>query len=352
MSPSRFAPSRSALARILRAALVPLGCLLWLLPGPAVAASFSLSRDLDFAASGRSLWGPGGSAGSFARDGSAGIRVLGVDVGGEYAFGADAGTVSASVGGNLTVSADDTLARRGTARIELGYDAQRGRFASALEAYVNVNGFVRDVPIFGPWEPCVYCQDWSLNASDTDSLFFDLGDTLVANDDFSVAGVGPEVPGLFGPLASLQLNLNATQSSRFTPESIAGTMQARHRATGALRRVGFDLVDTSFLDIELDLAGHWDFSFLGLDLENTVNTTIGAGLSLDAFVAGLFDRRVNFGSVPLLSTGDYGIDFADRSVSNWFTITVPEAGTGMLLVAGLCGLFAFGLPRPAPVAKR
>ncbi len=104
----------------------------------------------------------------------------------------------------------------------------------------------------------------------------------------------------------------------------------------------------SVLDLllDLDLAGIWDFTFSGLDIRNTFNTTIGGNLSVDVDVIGLVSQGFPFGNISLLNTPSFEVDFAALSpIQSFSVLVVPEPATLLLALAGGVGLFAIGRRR-------
>ena len=310
--------------------------LLLALAGPANASPMTFSRAVQFNTGTQSLWGPGGSTASFGASGSASVWIppFGPTVGAGYSAGASAGTVSGTLRGTLSASYDDTLAFPGAASIGLGFAGVSGNVATHLGANFDVTGFVHDVPFYGPWDFCLYCADYSL---DTNILLAPtLGTQRTGSDSFGVAGVGPDIG-----VANAQLTLNANQTARFTPNAVTGAMTYTHRDSGVERSLLFSLSSVSVLDPILDLMGVWDFVFSALDVTSSFSSTIGANLSIDVSVAGLFSESFPFANVSLLNTPAFALDFATLTPIAAFSImVVPEPGTLLLLGLGLGGLAA------------
>jgi hypothetical protein len=257
-------------------------------------------------------------------------------VGAGYSAGASAGTVSGTLAGSLSASYDDTLALPGVASIGLGFGNVSGSVGSHLGANFNVTGFIHDVPFVGPWDFCLYCANYSLDTSIT--LAPTLGTQRSGSDSFGVAGVGPDIG-----VASAQLTLNANQTATFNPTAVTGAMNYTHRESGLTRSLILSLSSVSVLDAILDLPGEWDFEFTGLDVANTFRSTIGANLSIDVDLIGLFSESFPFANVSLLKTPTFGLDFAALAPIPAFSITVvPEPGTLLLFGLGLAGLAANG----------
>jgi len=315
--------------------------LLLALAGSAHASPMTFSRALQFNTGTQSLWGPGGSTASFGASGSASVFIppFGPTVGAGYSAGASAGTVSGTLGGSLSASYDDMLSLPGTTSIDLGFAGVTGNVQSHLGARFDVTGFVHNLPVYGPWDFCVYCANYALDTSIT--LAPTLGTQRTGADSFGVAGVGPDIG-----IASAQVTLNANQTARFTPSAITGAMTYMHRESGVERSILFALSSVSVLDPILDLMGTWDFVFSKLDVTNSFNSTIGANLSIDVSAVGLFSKNFPFANVSLLNTSPFGLDFATLAPIAAFSITVvPEPGTLLLLGLGLGGLAASGRRR-------
>ncbi len=316
---------------------------LTLLASSAWASPMSFSSGLGFATGTQSLWGPGGSKASFGAASSAAATIAGVRVGAAYDVGASAGTATASLSGTLSAQYEDTLALPGVTRIDVGFAGTSANVKTHLGAHADVTGFVHDVPLFGPWDFCFYCQDWSLDTNITFAPTF--GVQRSASDSFAVAGVGPDIA-----LASAKLSMNANQTSFFTPSALTGLLTYRHRDTGTLRTASLSLAGLGFVDVDLDLPGIWDFAFLDLDIANVFSTKIGMNLSADLDCCfGAVSKTFPFGNVSLLDTPSFGLDFGALSPGGGFSIAViPEPGTALLLAVGLGGLAGFGRPRRGP----
>ena len=293
-------------------------------------------QSVSFSTGTQSLWGPGRGTASFGASGSASVPAtfFTPEVGVGYSFGASSGTAVASVGGNVAASYDDHLSAPGTASIQLSYAPTSGSFSTNLGASASLTGFVHDVPFFGPWDFCIYCQNWSLQTGSSATPGF--GTTRSGTDAVSVAGVGPNIG-----VASATLNLNATQQSNLRLDSLRGVLRATNQTTGTTHLTPFTGAGSSLVGVTLDENGVWDFSLLSLDLGNTFWSTMGAGFSFDIDVFGVISESFPFANVPLLSTGGFELDFAERTVTNLFSITVPEPGTALLLASGLLGLLVF-----------
>ncbi|NNL66290.1 MAG: hypothetical protein HKP30_08615 [Myxococcales bacterium] len=328
-----LAPQRALLS------FAAIGLLLLGAASPARAATFT--SGLAFSTGTRSLWGPGGGSSSFGGSGSLGTRLAGVDVGAGYDFSATAGTVRANLSGSLVADYAAELALPGVTQIGLDWNGSSGSFSTDLGASAEISAYVHDVPFFGPWDPCVYCQDWSLDTSRSFTSTF--GVQRSDTDSFSVAGVGPDIG-----VASAQLSLNANQTARFRPDALTGSLRATHRDSGLSKLLGFSLQDVSVLDVDLDEAGIWDFDLLGLDIANTFSTTIGANLSVDLECCfGAIGTSFPFGNVSLLNTPSFALDFGARNLASAFSIlVVPEPGATGLVLLGLGGLLAAGRRSP------
>jgi hypothetical protein len=305
--------------------------------GPAQAVPMVFSQSLAFSTGSQSLWGPGGSKSSFGASGSASVDIpFGPTVGAGYSASASSGTASATLKGNLLASYDGAPGV-GTLPIGLDFSGTGGTLGTSLGAHFDVTGFVHDIPFYGPWDPCIYCADYSLDPSASFTPSF--GVQRSASDSFGVAGVGPDIG-----VASAQLTLNANQTAYLKPEALTGVMTYTHRLTGEAHSLPFSISGLSFLDAELDRPGTWDFSFASLDIANTFHTTIGANLSVDLSAVGL-TKSFPFSNISLLDTPAFDLDFASLPLISGFAIQVPEPGTLMLMALSLAGIAISGRRR-------
>lgn len=309
-------------------------------PLAALSAPVTTSHAVSFSSGTQSLWGPGGSTASFRKSGSASFFLppFGPTLGAGYLATASAGTVSGNAVATIAASYDDTLAAPGAASVQLRVAGLTGNVATNLGARFDVTGSVHDIPFFGPWDFCFWCNNYQL---DTNITLGGMGAQRTGTDSFALAGVAPDIA-----VASAKLNLNANQTARFTPTHLTGTLAYTHRDTGTTRSLAFTLASLVELMPQLDLAGIWDFRFSGLDLHDLFSTTIGANLSVDIDVFGLVSHSFPFGNVSLLNTPSFELDFAAASPFQAFSIlVVPEAGTLLLFVAGNAGLLLVGRRR-------
>jgi hypothetical protein len=213
-----------------------------------------------------------------------------------------------------------------------------GTVSTTLGARFDVTGYVHDIPFFGPWNFCFYCNNYQL---DTTITLGAMGAQRTGSDSFALAGVGPSLAGIAGAT----LNLNTTQTARFTPTNLTGTMVYTHRGTGTSRSLAFTLDSVIDLMPNLDLLGIWDFSFTGVDLHDVFSTSIGGNLSVNINVFGLINQSFPFGNFTALNTPAFELDFAAAAPFQPFSILVPEPGTLLLFGVGAVGLIAVGQRR-------
>jgi hypothetical protein len=320
-----------------------------LLAAAAPAGAVTYSQGLSFSAGSQSLWGPGGSSASFGASGSAGIPAtfftpaLGVG----YNLSASSGSVAGTLAGNLSASYPDQLAAPGTASLALGFAITGGSVQSSLGARANLTGYIHDVPIFGPWDFCIYCANYAL---DTSILLSgaSFGSQRSDGDSFDLFGVGPDLSVLGATVARAQVTLGVDQTARFTPRTVFGDLVYTHRETGTQRLVSFDVMGLPVLEVELDLPGTWDFAFRDVDVDSLFRTSIGGSLAFNVDLIGIISERFPFAALNLLDTPSFALDFGRRDVASAFSIeVVPEPATALLLGAGLAGLAACGRRRPA-----
>lgn len=322
--------------------------LLLLAAAPAFATPTTFSQGLQFATGTQSLWGPGGSTASFGASGSAGIpsTFFTPAIGAGYNLSASSGTVSGSLSGGLSASYDNQLTAPGTTSISLGFGITGGSVGSALGARANLTGYVHDVPFYGPWDFCIYCANYQLDTSISLSGA-SFGGQRTGTDSFSVAGVGPDLTVLGATVAKAQVDIGVNQTARFTPQSVIGNLVYSHQQSGTTRSLPFSIAGLSVLDVDLDQAGTWDFSFQGLDVKNLFNTSIGASLAIDVSLLGILNGNWPFANLNLLNTPSFGLDFAAQNIGAAFSINVvPEPGTLLLLGSGLLGLAFCGRQSP------
>jgi hypothetical protein len=128
---------------------------------------------------------------------------------------------------------------------------------------------------------------------------------------------------------------------------IQGILSYRNRETGITESERITLrTSTTFVDLNLDEPGLYDFSFNPQTLENTLmrTTKVGVGFDVELFGGGLLDNPPTIDFTQSVNSRSLGFkahsaDRADMRV--WFTIdvrAVPEPSSMALAACGAIGV--------------
>lgn len=317
---------------------------------PAAATTFT-TPVLSFFSPTQSIWGPGGSAASFAKSGFLlGNSVTGVS----YSSSASTGTVSSSVTGRIGASFEDTIHVSESDAVLIAIDFLGGvsSFQSDLGANMRVAGHLLDIIN----NFTIFSRDYGLNIDE--DFVSETPATATGSDDFSPAAVSVSLPtGGVGLSGTAGVALDIQQDATLRTLRLDGTLMAFH-PSGITTSVLFDIdvLAGEILTFNLGLPGLWQFHFLDLGLTGDYtslfsaefNPFIGGGVGV--FCGDPFDPDDNFLcaqeggvktaeliGVDLYTSPRIALDYNRIAEGGAFSILVtPEPGTLWLaLVAGV-----------------
>ena len=347
-----FATNEQRTGGALRAAF-PKAALLLLLAAAMPAQAGLVVQDLSYNTS-RALFKNGASAGFSAAD-TVGITAAGVS----YDISANTGTVTSNVRGRLNVSHDDSVRLGSSANVQLSYAGARSTLASNFGAGATVTGYINACVV-----PNIFTGGCVTRVNPT----FDLIDegvrlrpdsaytsriggkgTVSATDEAAGVGSVDLIIGKVGP----EVALDISQTASLSLNGITGTMQGRHRGTGATFTESFSLGATglSMSTPELSLAGIWDFDILDLGLSNTFSNLMTLDLRPNInYLVGSWPNEP-LAKITLLNE-TFSLGFGAQSFSNLFSlnvfddpiVAVPEPEAAGLMLLGLMALL-FGRSR-------
>jgi len=318
-------------------------------------------QNTDFSAS-QSLWGGGASAG-FDVSGSVGPTAVGV----EYSVKSNSGTVNAQFNGGIRVNHVDSVNVGEQAAIILDFvgDSNGGFLNSIFGAKATAGGYFDICVIPNIFTGgCVTRVNPEFDLIDAgfavepETIFTPELDTKRnANDSDELAGVGSVdlIIGEVGP----KLSLDIIQATSLKVSSIDGTLQGRHRDTGATFSKALKIDTNGGLDIQtnsLSLSGLWDFDLVDLTLTNTFTNDIDLGFRPTfEYIVGSWPNS------PLAKVGlideTFSLGFNSNTYSNAFSInaiapvppvtSVPAPASIALFSLGLVVLIRRGRKSPA-----
>jgi len=288
-----------------------------------------------------SFWGPGRSASSIDKRGTAAISVLGKDVGVGYRVKASSGKVSGSYRGSMELTGADTfdLAGGGLFSLRSKFAPTSYSMSTAFGASIDLFGFVESV---GQLSFPGFPKGNTLDSKSTKNL--DLGDNrnFKGSANFDAAGLDLWV-------VELGATLKITQSTNFKPTSIGGKLIASHVGTGTRIQRSYTIGDA--IDFDLGLDGEWRFSLEDLRLRNSFSTSMGGGIG--GYVDSVVGRaELTTKPITFLSAKSFELAFGERDWLNAMSVTVfdssatnptpgadpvPEPGTWVLM--GAVGVF-------------
>jgi hypothetical protein len=300
---------------------------------PAAPAETVVS-DLLFEAHDQSLWGPGSSGGGWSDSGG-----IGGSIGIRWDVGADAGTVSSTVSGDLHIAYPREAARRAIINLAFSGDPNGGRVTSDLGAWIDIDGRVR---VNMPWpipdiraDWGIYSQDYALRIDETFTPV--LGSHVHGDDRFTATRVGVGTSGI-----GAWVNFEMEQTLDLAPTALLGYLDCTHRGTGLSFATPFTLSgDGATVALDLPRNGLWDCHVRDVHLANRFDT------EFDMAMTARIDYAVGSWRRDLLRAGLYDGDAFElgyrpvRDAGRFTIEVVPEPATALLVAAGLAGLAIF-----------
>ena len=323
------------------------------------------SSSLTFNSGVQSLFGIGGSAGFH----DSGFLIGDSDTGIEYHARLDTGTARSSVTGSVRSTYDNkvNLATAASYGFSLSWQGASSSFRSDVGAGIRFSGellgVINDFTIFD--------GGYSLNIGR--SFSGSVPQTVIGSDSFAPASVSISLPtGGIGVAGTAGVDFSIIQNATFRLTSVGGTVQAIHKDSGTRRVAPFSFAiggPYGITDLDLSLAGIWDFNFLDLTLaaefsslfRMAVNPFIGGGIGVfcgdpfnpddnflcieeggvttnNAIGVNLFSTpTLNMGGSRINSLAGFSVEVVDPFVSTP-PATVPEPGTIVLTISGFAAL--------------
>lgn len=319
----RFVPalsSRFATARLVRGVLA---AAIVCVSVPAQAAL--ITSPLNFSADQQSIWGPNAVNLGFDYTRSASLALpfgLGsFSVG--YSVAASSGQVWGDVSGRLDANYTDVLSAPGTTAIGLSFAGNTGGGAlhSTIGAHAQLTSSVGNV---GP--------NFQLNVN---RAFTPVLDQQVTGSN-SLPNI-VTLPLVDVVAAEAGVGMGVSQTNRFTPTGVSGTLFYSLQGSGLVSSTDFLVGTNSGVTLPVDLAeaGTWDFWFGTSLLNSSFSTSMALTLGVYAStIAGCGTLHLESCETsytvlsPTIYTGDpFGLEFDPSATSGRFSIEVLEQPT-------------------------
>jgi len=304
--------------------------------GAAPRAEADAIGAVSFSAGSQSFWGPGKSQANLNKGGSAGVSILGVDVGVGFKVDASSGTVSGSYGGNLSLlggSSHDLAS--GFFALGSAFDANAGSLATKFGASIDIYAYAEGIGSFSfPGFP----KGNNLNVSGSINKEIGTQATVSGSTNFDLNAFDIWI-------VSAGATLKVTQASKFKATGISGKLTATHVGSGTTVQQNYTI--GSAIDLDLGLVGDWVLSLSDLKLANSYQT--GFDGAIGGFVDAFGDRHeITTTNFNLFDTASFSLAFGTSAWGGSMTVSVydsslagsqpvPEPGTWVLL--GAAGAF-------------